>query len=165
MRYMEVTVISPTIQEFDGQRYYLCGKYFRRRAHLLHRMVWASAHGVIQKGMHIHHVDHDRTNNQLGNLHAMPMVEHLSHHGSTPTQAVREAARQNQKIAMEWHSTPEGRRWHAAHAKKQWENHPVVVLTCTVCQRQYETSFPSRSKFCHPNCKAKAFRKRRALNQ
>jgi hypothetical protein len=35
---------------------------------LEHRYVWTQAHGEIPKGMHVHHINSDKTDNRLSNL-------------------------------------------------------------------------------------------------
>ena len=77
---MKVKVISPTIQEFDGERFYLCGKYFQHRGKRLHIAVWEYHNGDVLKGYHVHHIDEDRSNNQIENLCLMPASMHVSFH-------------------------------------------------------------------------------------
>ena len=47
---MQVSRISDTIQEFAGERFYLCGLYFQRKGNRLHREVWKYHRGEIPKG-------------------------------------------------------------------------------------------------------------------
>ena len=75
---MKVTVISPTIQEFNGERFYLCGNYFQHKGKRLHVAVWKYHNGDIPKGYHIHHIDEDRTNNQIENLTQVEASWHSS---------------------------------------------------------------------------------------
>src|SRR4249920_1704457 len=70
-------VISPTIQEFAGDRYYLCGKYFQNVRGRLHLAVWRLHRGEVPPGHHIHHKDDDRSNNDLENLECLTVQEHL----------------------------------------------------------------------------------------
>ena len=44
------------------------------------RKVWESHHGSIPKGFHIHHIDHDITNNSVENLELLSAREHAHHH-------------------------------------------------------------------------------------
>lgn len=81
---MEIQKISETAQKFDGVTYYLCGTYFQRKGHRLHRVVWEYHNGEIPDGYHIHHRDGDRSNNDISNLELLEGHEHLSGHMSTP---------------------------------------------------------------------------------
>lgn len=77
---MQVSRISDTIQEFAGERFYLCGLYFQRKGKRLHREAWKYHRGEIPKGFHVHHKDGDRSNNQIENLLLVEKSEHLSMH-------------------------------------------------------------------------------------
>jgi len=61
------------------------GGYYRAtdgdRAYL-HRVVWEQSHGLIPSGWDVHHKDHDKLNNDPGNLQAMPRDEHARLHGA-----------------------------------------------------------------------------------
>lgn len=46
----------------------------------VHRVVYIYHHGKIPDGYHIDHIDHDRTNNRIENLRAIPAKENLSNH-------------------------------------------------------------------------------------
>lgn len=66
--------------------------------------------------------------------------------------------------AAEWHRSPEGVEWHRQHGKSSWEGKKWHEVNCQNCGQPYRTPFPTRSKFCHPNCKQEALRKRRGLS-
>ena len=46
----------------------------------VHRLVYIYHYGRIPEGYHIDHIDHDRTNNRIENLRAIPARENLSKH-------------------------------------------------------------------------------------
>lgn len=77
---MSPVVVSPTRQDFDGQRYWRGGKYFMRPGKRLHCAVWEKAHGPVPKGFHIHHIDNNRDNNRLENLACIAAEAHKQHH-------------------------------------------------------------------------------------
>ena len=77
---MGYQVISDTIQEFNGERFYLCGKYFQHNGKRLHRAVWEYHNGEIPEGYHIHHIDGNRFNNDITNLSLMPGLDHMKEH-------------------------------------------------------------------------------------
>lgn len=156
-----VVVVSATIQEFLGERFYLCGRYFQRQGRRLHRAVWENHHGPIPPGMEVHHADHDRANNRLENLKLLVDSEHASHHSSRPSEVQRAARRRNQEKTAAWHRTEAGKRWHSEHAAASWAKRKPVKKTCANCGEIYETLSPKTSKFCHPNCRQAALRSRR----
>ena len=164
----DVKIISETIQEFDGERFYLCGRYFQHKGKRLHRAVWEFYNGPIPEGYHVHHIDEDRANNEIENLALMPGVEHITNHGKADSW--RENGRRAIKIAImmapEWHSSPEGKEWHSEQAKKFWEKREPHTMKCDFCGKEYESRCTQKrgNHFCGNNCKA-AFRRRRIKNE
>lgn len=152
---MRVTVISPTCQEFNGTRYYLCGPYFQRKGKRLHRAVWEALNGPIPTGMHVHHVDHDRANNQPENLALVSKTEHLSHHASTPEAKAAARKRMIEVIspkAKAWHSSPEGRAWHSENARQAAAKAPIRSVVCAVCGETFETRARRKTLYCSGKC-------------
>lgn len=47
----------------------------------LHRDIYERAHGPIPEGHHVHHVDHDPSNNAVDNLVALTAADHAALHG------------------------------------------------------------------------------------
>jgi alpha-D-ribose 1-methylphosphonate 5-triphosphate diphosphatase PhnM len=45
-----------------------------------HRWVWEQTNGPIPKGYVIHHIDHDKTNNDISNLQCLTVREHHQLH-------------------------------------------------------------------------------------
>lgn len=156
---MQVTVISDTIQEFNGVRYYSCGPYFQRKGVRLHRTVWEHFNGPVPEGHHIHHKDENRANNQPGNLECLASSVHVSHHAKTGGYwgngivAATEAAK-------DWHKSDAGREWHRQHYETNCKDalHAKQLMQCQMCGSEFAGL--ARAKFCGPNCRAKDFRKR-----
>ena len=164
---MEVQVISETVQRFNGESFYLCGSYFQRKGKRLHRAVWEYHNGYIPEGYHVHHVDGDRSNNDISNLILMRADEHLSEHMSTKERKAksREDIAKAIKCAPVWHGSDEGRTWHSEHARKYWANAPLNEYICTYCGKSYcsRKVIHGKNHFCHPNCRA-AYRRMRVRN-
>ena len=165
---MEVQIISNTVQKFNGESFYLCGAYFQRKGKRLHRTVWEYYNGEIPTGYHVHHIDGDRSNNDISNLTLMRANDHLSSHMNSDDR--RESARQAIKHAIaaapEWHRSDEGKRWHSNHSKSSWENRPYNTYVCTYCGKPFTTRNiygKGQNHFCHNNCKA-AYRRQRIKN-
>lgn len=159
-----VVVVSKTVQEFLGRRFYLCGYYFQHRGVRLHRTVWQHFHGPIPEGFHVHHIDGDRSNNQRSNLELLEGSNHLSGHMGQAERrnASRSRIGKVQRAAAKWHGSPDGLDWH----RDQYERHcrsavlaSYVDGKCSECGKPFHG--PKFQKFCHANCKARALRKRR----
>jgi len=50
------------------------------RAVFEHILVWESVHGKIPEGMQIHHKDHNKANNNIGNLQLLSTIDHKRIH-------------------------------------------------------------------------------------
>jgi len=152
-------IISESKQEFNGVVYYLCGRYFQNKGKRLHREVWKANNGMdVPEGFHVHHVDHDRTNNAPDNLELMEIGEHMRLHGSEKSEAKTVACRRNVKFATEGNKLiPKEKRSEARRlAWEEQKKKPGTVKKCQFCGSEYETYIPKRSKYCHQNCKMKA---------
>ena len=154
-------------QTFRGKTYYLYEgeKYFSKGTKRLHRVVWEYFKGEIPKDYHIHHINGDTQDNRIENLSVVHKSLHMrfttkKRHKDNPEWS-KEFYTKGIEAAKEWHKSDEGRKWHVQHGKNCWINRPTFLLNCQVCGKEYKTPFPTRSKYCHNNCKAKALRDRR----
>lgn len=157
---MDVIVISDTIQEFNGERYYLCGKYFQKKGKRLHRVVWEYHNGPIPKGSHVHHKDEDRHNNQPSNLELLLSGKHLELHANSPEHL--EYAKNHMlnvmiPKAVEWHKSEEGLAWHKEHGKQSFDKIAKErEHVCTQCGTKFKNkTIQSETKFCSNKCKSK----------
>lgn len=96
-----------------------------KRTIRLHREVWLAAHGEIPAGHDVHHADHNRTNNALGNLECLPKGAHRRHH-------------------MLAEPLP----------RKDWGVASEVVLVCTVCAVELRRKRVTQTPTCG-SCKSK----------
>src|SRR5262245_25951133 len=136
-------IISATVQEFNGVRYYLCGRYFQKQGKRLHRVVWMYNHGRIPPGYDIHHKDHDPANNNPINLECLPQREHQGdRHGEALIERGRPHLDKAREAAAAWHGSPEGRAWHAEHYERNIR--PVmetrIPAACQECGKPYLVS-------------------------
>jgi len=160
------------VQEVDGIRFYYKPEGYYKASHeryggiTMHRYVWEKHFGDIPEGTHVHHKDGDKANNSIGNLELLSASDHSIHHGTTNkwvgSQANKDQITKAGDLAKAWHASPEGVAWHSANAIKAWENRAWHPATCQQCGGEYTTPYPTRSKYCGGNCKAKALRIRRA---
>ena len=135
-----------------------------------HRVVWEETHGPIPDGYVIHHIDHNKLNNDLSNLQIMTVYAHLQHHARLNNKQLR-----TQTITCEWcHKTetftstynkrmiycsPEccQAAWRAVN--KPGKNQPLRATSCGRCTTQFETYDPTQ-KYCAERCKRNAAKKR-----
>lgn len=165
---MKVQIVSNTVQKFNGESYYFCGNYFQRKGRRLHREVWKHHNGEIPKGYHVHHIDGDRTNNQIENLKLMLAKDHMSKHNNTPERKEfsRKAIENARTYASKWHGSSEGIDYHSKLGKENWKKRKMNTYVCTECGKTFQTKHvygEDQNRFCHQNCRARyGHRKRKA---
>lgn len=167
---MQPVVISATIQEFDGVRYYLCGRYFQNKGVRLHIRVWEYHNGAIPEGSHVHHKDEDRSNNAPTNLESLTLQDHLGgRHGDASGKRAVQSIDKARVAAAAWHGSDAGKAWHSSHYAEHIK--PImdarVPAVCQQCGAEYQVSAAKvkQGKYCGNNCKARALRKRRKGGQ
>ena len=149
-------------QIYFGRKFYLDKKngYWistdcpRIRAHV---WVWINNFGEIEKGMHIHHIDENKSNNDISNLRKITVRHHISQH-MTPEKIERakEWIGTIRPLTKEWHASEEGIKWHSNHAKKTLCRKNPVRQECAQCGNAYtvDSLDEKRSKFCSNKCKS-----------
>lgn len=147
---------------FNGLKYTrnVEGTYYKCAAThgYLHRAVWEFYNGKIPEGYVIHHIDHNKSNNDISNLACMTKYEHNILHEREKTKEQKEKRMDNwinnvQESAKAWHKSEEGREWHRQHAKKIINSslNKTVIKTCINCGQLYEGK--NSSKYCSIECK------------
>ncbi|WP_376780651.1 HNH endonuclease [Timonella senegalensis] len=149
----------PEAPGHSDQRYFVPGIADRQRGiRRLHEEIWMHTHNVdsIPDGWHVHHKDHNHSNNEPENLVAIPSADHLSHHGAQPrTEAQRAAWQRAQAAAAQWHASDAGRAWHQEHGREAWEGREYRTEQCDQCSRDYETrASQCHDRFCSNACKS-----------
>jgi hypothetical protein len=154
------------IQVFNGKEYklYRGERYFSRGNKRLHRVVWEYHNGKIPKGYEIHHKDENTHNNNIDNLN---LVHKTLHQRFTLKKRIKENpewfeeySKKGRDAAAEWHKTEEGIEQLKEASRISWLKRELHKKNCEICNKEYETPFPTKSKYCHQNCRAKALRQR-----
>ena len=167
--------MSEKTQYFNGYKftrgeegtYYRCAKLKKR----MHTYVWEYYNGKIPKGCEIHHIDGDKSNNDISNLQLVTTEEHHKIHNKLLTTEQREWRRNNlnekaRPKAIEWHKSNVGSEWHSKHIKKQHQNGAFKKeLICTNCGKIYlgEIRKNGGNTFCSNNCKS-AYRRKSGVD-
>ena len=102
--------------------YYLSSKNYKGSRIRLHRYIWEKNNGEIPSGYDIHHIDHNKDNNDISNLMLVSSHKHKMIHAKELTEEQRNWYRNNMNKnarpkAIEWHKSNKGKEWH----KKQYE--------------------------------------------
>lgn len=145
----------------DEKTGYYLNSTIRKR---LHRYVWEFYNGEIPDGYHIHHIDRDKSNNDISNLEMIEQHEHEKLHGSMLTEEERERYRNNlsekaRPKASEWHKSEVGKEWHKRHYETVSKEvlHSMYDFKCQNCGKEF--SGEHGSKFCSNKCKS-AYRRK-----
>ena len=153
--------MAPKNVWFNGKRYYLGtnGYYEASRSHTtrdkdrrkLHVAVYEYNFGPVPSGMHVHHRDEDKLNNDPANLELVtPTVHYRERHPENIRKAIA--------AAPAWHSSPEGREWHRHHGREIWKAREPAKYICQYCGKTYESKKRGGIRFCSNNCKVQARR-------
>lgn len=140
----------PAWYEWDDSRWHRNrqGYYQDRTGTLLHVALWERANRrSVPEGHVIHHDDHDKNNNSVGNLRCITWEEHSRHH-----LAERDA----------------DHPWNLAHASENasasahalWAKRQPRAVVCEECGTHYET-IGMRARFCSEACGARSRRRAR----
>lgn len=153
---------------FNGRKYRRdkkTGYYLNSATHKrLHRAVWEYYNGEIPNGFHVHHIDKDKSNNEIENLAILPGNAHSRLHGEERDKYHHDEMIENLKNnalpkAAEWHRSEAGRKWHSMHAKETGANIAKREFVCKNCGKHFFKKPLGQNKFCSNACKA-AYRRK-----
>lgn len=165
--------IGVNYQYYNGIRFYEEGPggyYQNSTLHIrMHKYVWLCERGEIPKGMQVHHIDHNKGNNDISNLELVTAKEHARIHYDEATEERKQAIRDNltnnaRPKASEWHKSDEGKKWHSEMVKQCFADGRLgkkKLFTCQVCGKEFEGDATKHCKFCSGACKARDLRRRR----
>lgn len=132
----------------------------RIRAHV---WVWKHHNGNIPNGMHIHHIDCNKSNNQIENIQLLTCKEHREKHFS------KERADKNlihiesiRPLTKDWHRSEKGLEWHREHGLKTWHERQPFQVTCRQCGKIEKTKTYHQG-FCSNSCKS-SYRRKEGLD-
>lgn len=132
----------------------------------MHRYVWLCEKGAIPKGYEVHHIDHDKGNNDISNLELLTNSEHKKKHYEELSEEKKQAKLDNinnnaRPKAIEWHKSEEGRKWHSEMVKNAWKTGSLgkkSSFVCEVCGKEFERIYKQGHKFCSGACQQKWLR-------
>lgn len=153
----------------DNSGYYLSTKIYKNNRRIrLHRYIWEQYNGEIPKDYEIHHIDHNKDNNDISNLEMLTKEEHKKRHNEEISDNVKEKYRINleknaRPKAIEWHKSNKGKEWHKEQYKISLGNQKPKKFICDYCGKEYETLDKGINRFCSNNCKS-AYRRKMGID-
>lgn len=158
-----------------GSGYYQCAYTAKRQRNgierRLHRAVWKFYNGDIPKGMHVHHIDGNKDNNDIKNLMLMTRMEHIKYHNTSERLSAwwhsdkgKKANKKGIKNAKKWHSSEEGYKWHSEHQKETIKK-MVIKEICKECGQSFTTFKDKRHQTICRKCRDRLLKRElRKLN-
>ena len=128
----------PTVEIIDDKHQRFLGISFRKRKEghyfnpclSIYRLVWLYHYGELPPKAIIHHIDHDKNNNNITNLIPMLPEEHRKHHAK-------------------------GGFGHNGNRQKL----PQITLTCSLCGKTYSGYYKVNDSRC-PDCRKQIYREK-----
>lgn len=159
---------------FDGLKFtldektgYYLNSTIRKR---LHRYVWEYHWGEIPKGYQIHHIDGDKSNNDISNLLMVSHHGHAVYHSNMQVETKGkdffiERMNHARHYANEWHKSEAGSEWHKKHYEAMKEKlHVTASYTCDNCGKPFTAAKKDiPTHFCSNSCKA-AWRRKQGID-
>jgi 5-methylcytosine-specific restriction endonuclease McrA len=137
----------------DKTSYYLSTCKIEGRRMRLHVYVFQNERGMkVPQGWQVHHIDEDKSHNDINNLICIPEHNHQSYHSKRKyeenPEAVISVLRSGSEKAKEWHRSQAGREWHKKHYEKMKDNlYEMHHFKCLVCGKEFQST-NVKSKFC-----------------
>jgi len=149
---------SEEYQFFNGHWYKKTenGHYRGYHGKYIHQAVWEHFNGKIPKGYIIHHIDGDKSNNDISNLQIMTQPEHMKLH--------RENIESKKCICdycgKEFVSKPNfkgERRFCSEECGDKWKHEKdYEIRICSECGKEFNVYKYSKTKYCSRECVEKA---------
>lgn len=143
----------------DKKTGYYLSTYINGKRYRLHRYLYENYKGKIPKGCEVHHIDHNKDNNDLDNLVLLTTKEHRIVHGKELTDELREFYRNNinenaRPKAIQWHKSKKAKEWHKEQYKISLGARKPEKLICEQCGKEYEVINNGTNRFCSNKCKS-----------
>jgi len=153
----QVEIIDDIHQKFDGIIYTIRDSSHYTKQLPMHRIIFAYYRGEIPEGYDIHHIDGDKSNNDISNLQCLTRSEHRAHHNkNSPCQQF--ICKQCGKTIF---YTRGGRKdFCSTKCHSDWYRdnaHLLEERECDFCGKNF-TAFPwQKRQYCSQTCAKKAY--------
>lgn len=134
----------------------------------LHHDIYVHAHGPIPKGWHVHHINHDPTDNRIENLAALSPEAHAALHGRELDVLIKQC----DECGQDFSARRDRARWCSPACKERRRRKEGVAYvrprvepmaeqrTCEECGTAYVAVKPWQ-RFCSSPCKQRTNRRER----
>lgn len=152
----------------DKKSGYYLSNVINGKRYRLHRYIYETYIGTIPKGYEVHHIDHNKDNNEIDNLKLLSSKEHKEIHGRELSDEMREFYKNNlnekaRPKAIKWHKSEEAKEWHKEQYKRTLGKRKPIKMECEYCHTIYEKITNGTNRFCSNKCKS-AWRREKGLD-
>lgn len=151
----QVEVIDETHQKFLGFVYRSEPKGHFVRSQFVHRDVWQYYCGEIPSGDYeIHHIDHDKANNDISNLQLLTRTEH----GKLHTSHLRNPDKKCPTCGKIFHPRTSTQKYCSMSCYKGYQTKQDYERICPCCGKKFKARH-IYNVYCSVSCAAKMKRK------
>ena len=150
-----VEVIDDTHQRFNGTNYGQTRDQHYKSYGLIHRDVWSYYNGDILANYHIHHIDHNPSNNDISNLQLVTSSEHKRIHwqGTAPKQYICE------NCGKTFMTKSTSARFCSRTCREIWQwksGEKGSLYECPICKKKFVPCTPDQV-CCSQSCAGKLY--------
>lgn len=159
-----VEQVDDTHQKFLGFIYRAEPKGHFVRSQFVHRDVWQYYHGDIPEGDYeIHHIDHNKANNDIANLQLLTRTEH----GCLHTKHIRNPDKKCPVCGKIFHPRPASQKYCSQSCYHGYVTQQSYERICPCCGKTFKARHIYNiycSKACSDKMKIKPFVEKRCAN-
>lgn len=140
---------------FGGKNYTLQtnGYYREYSGKYLHRAVWEYFNGKIPEGYVIHHIDGDKSNNDLTNLQLMTISDHTKSHMEIAQHICKYCGKE---FESKCNFTGKCHFCSSACKHKWHRKNNLELRICAECGKAFKTYKNGKVRYCSKKCSARA---------
>ena len=152
-------VIDGNHQKFDGVVYSLSPKAHFCTSSFLHRAVYSYYCGEIPEGYVIHHIDRNKSNNNIENLQCVTIQEHSDIHSQERVQSRQPQTYVCAECGKTYYAYETGNNKFCSVAcrrkARQTSEENLKSVICIICGKNFFTRKDKSTKTCSPQCASK----------
>lgn len=156
-----VEVIDERTQIFDGEKFYVCKSGHPKQSVSIHRRLWKYYFGEIPEGCQIHHIDFNKTNNDISNLQLVTVAEHREIHMPKGVDVHKQKVFVCANCGKEYTASATGHNKFCSPQcySKYRQKHKLTKRVCPQCGKEFKTYEQNTARFCSHACAMNAKRK------
>lgn len=154
-------VIDARTQIFDGEKFYKCKDGHLKQTKSIHQKIYTYYYGTPPDGYEIHHVDEDKTNNDITNLTLLTRSAHQKIHMPKGTTRKVKKVFVCEVCGQEYQAYKCGsNRFCSSLCRSRYRQATELIhKICPQCGKGFETYKSNNARYCSHSCAMEAKRK------